>query len=474
MTSDARLMSERYAHIMTWGGVVLSNDKRPQNSPFLRNKYYKVFPLSSSFMDGNQFNEDDFDENDGDEDGDFEPSRAQLDWIESQKKVDEQVDSVVTRDNGDNNQQKSNVLLPSTGVSVSDEIMDTETKVSTKLQPLENKPGIAKILSSGGEGVEDPIRYLLSLTPPPNLGKDKDSEKNTSNEELSNPREYVMIDIPPYSDELAKEMRDFMGHNSVLSSILVTSRTSIHYKEGPAVYVTRKSELEKWIASFPGVGVVMYRLDAPRDCKELVTQRLDGYGPWALDEGKDGEDMKFVETGRPLTYLEWDEETQKKVLDDGESPPDDEETLENDEDFSPSAIRGREEGKRILAIYTPGHTFGSVSYVFPEMEVCCSGFTIPLESSREDINMGIQGAGPNLDYRGYITTNNAGISRQMSSAKHLVNVYGDRFQGILPSRGNEVFLPGSIEYRKSVLFETLQEYEEVGKIYEKLGITGGS
>lgn len=472
-TSQTGSISGECTFIMTWGGVVSSKNKKLRNVPSWGNNNYRPFSLSSSLTDGNQFDDDDYDENDGAEDGEFEPSRAQLDWMESRKTADEQVDSVVTKDDGDDNQQKGNVFLPSTGVSVSDEIMDTEKiKISTKLQPLEKNPGIARILSSGSDGVEQPIRYLLSLSPPTQSSKEEASENNASNEEFVYSNKYVMIDIPPYSDKLAEKMRDFMGNNSILSSILVTSRTSIHYQEGPAVYVTRKSELEKWVKAFPGIGVLMYRLDTPRDCKDIVTQRLDGYGPWAMDEGQNGEDVKFVETGRPLTYLEWDEETQKKVLDDGETPPDDEENVDDDEGFSLLDIRKKEEGKRILAVYTPGHTFGSVSYVFPEMGVCCSGFTIPLESSREAINMGIQGAGPKLDYRGYVTTNNAGISRQMSSAKDLVNLYSDRFQGVLPARGSPVFLSGSADYIKSMLFETLQQYEQVGKIYEELGITG--
>ena len=38
-----------------------------------------------------------------------------------------------------------------------------------------------------------------------------------------------------------------------------------------------------WANAFPNLEVVAYRLDIPRDCRECVTQILDGYGPFALD-----------------------------------------------------------------------------------------------------------------------------------------------------------------------------------------------
>ena len=371
-------------------------------------------------------------------------------------------------------------------------------KVRSKVVPFDGKAGVARILSSSADSMNEPIRYLVSLSPPPTTTMEQSNESSSSNNEMMDSEEskskssnqeeetndveivnYSLVDIPPYSDELVEQMRNFMGPNSKLSLILVTSRTSIHYEEGPAVYITRKSELEKWIKAFPGVEVVMYRLDTPRDCRDLVTQKLDGYGPWALEEGvnnnNNGEEQSlFIESGRPLTYIEWDEETKVKVLDDGESPPDDdEENKENDdeEDFSPLAIRKKEEGKRVLAVYTPGHTYGSVSYIFPDMGVCCSGFTIPLESSREASNMGIRGAGPTLDYRGYVTTNTAGISKQMESARHLVHTYCDRFDAVLSAKS--CFISDSEVQRKSLLLDVILQFEQVGKIYEEMGIIDG-
>jgi len=195
---------------------------------------------------------------------------------------------------------------------------------------------------------------------------------------------------------------------------------------------------------------------------------LDGYGPFAASNAT------FVETGRPLVHEAWDHDVAQDVLS-GKPPPDDDskamnEDADNDQ-YTPEAIRQREQGKRILAVYTPGHTFGSMSYVFPEIKVCCSGFTLPIEDNREDENPGMDSTGPALDCRGYITTSKAGITRQMESARNLVNNYIDRFDVILPSRGDPLFLDSdNVSERKQSVMEILQQYEKIGKIYEDLGI----
>ena len=257
--------------------------------------------------------------------------------------------------------------------------------------------GVARIdtLSTLGEESDEPTRWILSL-----------DEEMTS---------YAMVDLPPYSDRLAGEVRAFMdpegkGGEPSLDVILLTSRECVHYDTSPAVYATRKSDVSKWRAAFPDAEVVMYRLDVPRECRDQVTQVLDGYGPWGWDdeEGVDRDDdedgeggrndsgrgekgttrrkKKFVETGRPLWIEEWDEEVKSSVLDRGEVPPDDRDAAEDDDDdspYSPRAIREREGGYRLLAAYTPGHTFGSVSYIFPRRGICCSGYALPVETSRQ-------------------------------------------------------------------------------------------
>jgi len=288
-----------------------------------------------------------------------------------------------------------------------------------------------------------------------------------------------MIDLPPYSDDLVAQMKTFMKETKGrLTNILITCRNGLHYDEAPAVYVTRKSDMAQWKKAFPSTNFVMYRLDMPRECKNLVSQSLDGYGPWALQDANEDEDARgkhqFKETGRPLTVMEWDEETQASVLDDGEMPPDDaDEAQPDDELYTPAAIQKREEGKEILAIYTPGHTYGSVTYIFPQTKVCCSGFTIPVEDTRADAGvLGVpMGAGPKLDFSGYLTTNTGGMDRQIESARHLVSVYSDRFEVVLPARGPPVTLGShSVTDRMRILHDMLDEFAELGRIYGQMGI----
>ena len=322
---------------------------------------------------------------------------------------------------------------------------------------------------------------------------------------------------------------------ATLDAILLTNQQGIHYDESPAVYVTRKSDLTKWKKAFPGIQVIMYRLDVPRECRGEVTQVLDGYGPWGWDESsvethvkelrenaRDNEIMrqcgKFVETGRPLTVMEWDDNTKSKVFTQGELPLDDQEedvkennveSISNNNEFpifksddddddddvdtlySPEAIRQREEKYRLLAVYTPGHTFGSVTYVFPQRGICCSGYALPLESyavTFDDNDYGddnedddiqphssfgetafVPRQGPRLDYQGYLATSSS-RPRQMSSALTLINKYIDRFRVVLPARGDVVFLDSDVESRKKDLMESVGLYRKIGDIYERLGI----
>lgn len=387
--------------------------------------------------------------------------------------------------------------------------------------------GVARIdtVSTLGDVGEEPVRWVVSL------GEDGDGSGRRGS--------YAMIDLPPYSDGLADEIRSFMdpsydatsaasvvddgsdgstGSNggdrepkSALDVILLTNQQCIHYDASPAVYVTRESDLKQWKAAFPGAEVVMYRLDIPRECRDGVTQVLDGYGPWGWEEedvvveeedgagGAAGQRGRFVETGRPLTIDEWDDDTKSGVLSRGELPPDDllddanEDDDDDDEEYSPQAIRQREGKYRLLAVYTPGHTFGSVTYVFPGRGICCSGHALPLESSMagagaayddddeedEDPVTATNGpavsppppppGGPRIDYRGYLATS-ASRSRQMSSASALINGYADRFRVVLPARGDVVFLDSDEGVRMRELAEGVGLYRRIGDIYGRLGI----
>ena len=414
--------------------------------------------------------------------------------------------------------------------------------------------GVARIdtVSTLGDVGEEPVRWLISM------GGGDDDDTTTTDDDFDGGiavEFYAMIDLPPYSDGLADEMRQFMDRSAAdpevgrdndngdegngngndsggerkteakakaktrtrrrgkLDIILITNRQCIHYDASPGVYVTRKSDMTSWKNAFPGAKVIMYRLDVPRECREGVTQALDGYGPWGYDENaEDG--GRFVETGRPLTIVEWDDDTKSRVLTRGESPPDDVDddraTAEgvggdvydgddggDSSEYSPEAIRRRESAHRLLAVYTPGHTYGSVTYVFPRRGICCSGYALPLDGSEyrdrygdDDVvggddgdddggplgGVGVGGGpmpppprGPRLDHRGYLATS-ASRPRQMSSALSLIDDYIDRFTVVLPARGDAVFLDRDADMRRRELMESVGLYKRIGDIYARLGI----
>jgi glyoxylase-like metal-dependent hydrolase (beta-lactamase superfamily II) len=377
-------------------------------------------------------------------------------------------------------EERGDVLLPTTGISVSDEMEAAmKDRFVTEVVPIKGLRGVAQLVTSSvALGSFEPVRYLVALSPPPLKPLETGAEARTNDSEggpsSSSTRTYAMVDTPPYSPQLVTRMKAFMGVDSKLATILITNRDSIHHDEAPSVFSTRRADLALWKEAFPDIQVVAYRLDIPRDCRESVTQVLDGYGPFALAE--DGSsNVTFVETGRPLTYDEWDHDIAQDIIS-GRTPPDDTEGAvgEDTSDYSPEGIRAREDGKRVLAAYTPGHSFGSISYIFPEQGLCCSGYTIPVEETRAEDNFGMENTGPALDCRGYITTSRAGLKTQMGSAKALVNTYADRFKVVLPARGDPLFLDGSLEERKELLTEILEQYRRIGEVYEQLGITGDS
>jgi hypothetical protein len=361
---------------------------------------------------------------------------------------------------GDQVEEKSaDIHLPTTGVSVSETMEEAlRDTFKTELVPVTTLPGVAQIVTKATSGSFDPIRYLVALTPPT-----LDEEGNIAQTEET--QHYVMTDIPAYSDRLAAMIRKHMGPSGKLSAIIMTSRSGVHYDEGPGVFTSRKSDLGDWKAVFPHVKVVGYRLDIPRDCNQFVSQKLNGNGPWAWDD----ETRTFEETGRPLVTVEWDAETIKAMMATGLVPPDEENDNVDEALYTPESIRQKEEGKRLIAVYTPGHTHGTVSYVFPETNVVVSGFTIPIEDAGTD-NKG-QYAAPAMDARGYITTSGAGMTKQMESARHLVNTYADRFGVILPARDDPFFLDEmDKKERKGAILRIIDQYDQIGKIYSQLGI----
>lgn len=331
-----------------------------------------------------------------------------------------------------------------------------------------------------------------------------DSEDGEEDDDL-----FVMVDVPPFSPQLFKEIQDTMAERSIkskknsqntksigrLAAILITSQDAIHandddYDDPAGVYSTssssttdgnngrkkQESDLVQWMRAFPEAAVIANRMDVPRYCRDSITQRLDGYGPWASVSTKKGEEededdlFRFAETGRPLVRKEWDPDVAKAVMAGKMKPPEVKVDPKVDELYSTKAIREKEEGKHVLAIYTPGRTYGSMCYVFPNLKLCACGYTVPLEDARGDSNVYMDQPGPALDFRGYITTCKAGVSRQMDSARNLVNSYSDRFEILLPSRGDPFFLQGTSKERKQTLTEIINQYDKLGQVYEQLGI----
>ncbi|KAL7464526.1 hypothetical protein ACHAXS_004862 [Conticribra weissflogii] len=434
--------------------------------------------------------------------------------FQPKKKSQSDDDSLSINERDDSRQQETNYAynLPTTGISLSEEIENSgpngKEKFETFLTPIVDvivgkvdvdldllkksldegeydddfggehakcHDGVARIdtIASTGPMGEEPVRWIVSFGNP-----DENNVKES----------FAMIDLPPYSDKLANEIRNFMdpewnatsSPKGSLDVILITNQQSIHYDAAPAVYVTRKSDLIKWKKAFPGVKAITYRLDTPREFRGEVSQILDGYGPWGWDENSDEGEGMFVETGRPLTVVEWDDDTKSKVIRQGETPPDDQDTgvnesSEHDEDedetYSPAAIRKREDKYPLLAVYTPGHTFGSMTYIFPKRGLCCSGYALPLESPTTMTleRTLIPPKGPRLDYQGYIATSSS-RPRQMSSASSLINNYIDRFSVVLPARGDLVVLDSDVARRKSDLLESVGLYRKIGEIYGRLGI----
>lgn len=372
-------------------------------------------------------------------------------------------------DNVDETEERGDFHIPNTGVSISDEMEDAaKDRFVTEVVPIKGLDRVAQLVTTAvRSGSFEPVRYLVPLSAVPKTDEHDENDKRVI------AARYAMIDIPPFSPQLVGQVKRFLGKESTLAMALITNRDAIHYDSAPTLYSARRSDLRLWKEAFPELEVVAYRLDIPRECRQFVTQILDGYGPFGLKDAVDNKGIfnaSFVELGRPLTVEEWDHDVAEGILSGQGNADDDAETEESDK-YSPEHIRSREASMDIVAVYTPGHSFGSVSFLFPSQELCFSGYTIPVEDTRVEENMGIEGAGPALDCRGYISTNKGGIGRQIESATSLVRNYADRFKVVLPARGDPLFLDGDHKERKKDLLEILDQYKMIGEIYERLGIT---
>lgn len=320
-------------------------------------------------------------------------------------------------------------------------------KLTATLKPLPSPlNGVTTVVTES----DAPDRWLVPLN-------------NTNND-------FVLVDAPPYSPDLLERMTKQCDGGRIVA-LLVTNRNALHCDDAPrTVYRSSRSELEAWWRALGGgdddddekardFAVVAHRIDVPRDSRPYVTQILDGYGPWAWNG------TAFEETGRPLTVLEWDEDRVKEFMMESDDTDTDEDAAEEEQRKLRASVREKERDRHLLAVYAPGHTMGSVCYVFPKSRTCAAGFAIP-----EDTDS------PRLDAKGYVSTNRGTVERQVDSARRLAEDYADRFDAVLPSRGGAMLLSvnGDDEHgtrKRENLERIVKQFETVGKIYDSLGIT---
>lgn len=244
--------------------------------------------------------------------------------------------------------------------------------------------------------------------------------------------------MPKFSEELKEKILEFCNGQSPIA-IAVTNRNSVYYSDAPGGLIIRRSDLILWADAFSGIEVIMNRHDINRDLQKVVTQRLDGYGPWGIDL----ETAKFNDLSNPLEENDGLDEYEILDVENYVSP-----------DVDEVDVRKNGLSKYCIAVYTPGHTFGSMCFVVPELSLAVSGNTLP------PTNL-LQGKKLRLDAQGIVTTNRAGIRRQIDSARTFVQEYGDIFEMMLPSRGLLQRFPSPKEksLRIKFLVQLLDEFE---------------
>jgi hypothetical protein len=90
-------------------------------------------------------------------------------------------------------EQRADILLPTTGISVSETLEDAQRdQFKTELIPVNTLPGVAQIATKSSVGSFDPIRYLVALTPP---RTDVNEKGETVPVVSTEPQHYVMDGI---------------------------------------------------------------------------------------------------------------------------------------------------------------------------------------------------------------------------------------------------------------------------------------
>lgn len=383
--------------------------------------------------------------------------------------------------------------------SVSDMEYDLPATSKASLERIPGLPGAGTIVSEN-----DPFatRYLVPLTIP-------EGEVNES-AQVNAAYTYVMVDVPPFSKKLVLEMQTFMAtrgrrirekefteedeenedddepeivepSSETIASmaplaILITSKNTIHYPQAEAVYSIRRSELLQWIAVFPNIQIVMHRLDLPRnvrmDLQSLAgnnLQILDGAGPYGWEYDKQSTKLPtFKELGPELKLLDWDYDKINDLYDD-ENPLNatqiamDEAETDGTSPRIPTPIELQISQHPLIAVHTPGHTSGSISYLLPQSRVCASGSTLPDGTAHYQ-----------YDSRGILSTNEGGLETQGRSGRRLVEDYGGVIQCVLPTKGEILEVEGFTDEELRVGFweEILGQFDKVSRVYKRLGIVG--
>jgi len=144
------------------------------------------------------------------------------------------------------------VPIPTTGLSVSDEMEKAQKdRFYTQLVPISGLgKGVeaVRVLSSTTDGAYEAVRYLVRLTrkideSDSELEETGNNKSDQTKSSIESKDDFVMVDVPPFTEKLAEEMKALMGPNGRLSTILVTSQECIHYDENPGVVSKRNGSI---------------------------------------------------------------------------------------------------------------------------------------------------------------------------------------------------------------------------------------
>ena len=114
-----------------------------------------------------------------------------------------------------------NIQIPSTGVSVTDQVEAMQSdKFESELVPITGLPGVAQIVTTANDGIIEPVRYLVSLSPPKRLSSAQEDNVDDRVNNNNASQSFVMVDIPPFSEKLLANMQTFMQRGNKLTAMI--------------------------------------------------------------------------------------------------------------------------------------------------------------------------------------------------------------------------------------------------------------